>query len=338
MEDLRNYQRKDVCDNNCKPIKSVVENITNGSNHFKYIDIFEGDRGLATIPLHKYMDYCCAPFKNRKELFEALDRLRENNSESTDFEENETEKILYRMFSLDYSSSFNIDGVATDFFGKQFVLVSLDDNQDTNLPCTIDSDGMLKSKEDPEKYKDCFSKERKLKKDHIRDLLKQIALLNSDINDLSINNETNYYELLEEEKEVNRLKEEVWILYTNSLSKDELFNDTQSNTRLPLQGSLDRQRAHTYFQKAIDNGLLKYENGEFSWVQIGNRGGNSQLAYFCGKVFEYEHSISGNVGTSFPEEELNKIFGIPRMQSLLQQVYEAKKIQSWRRIIDELFE
>ena len=197
---------------------------------------------------------------------------------------------------------------------------------------------MLKSKEDPEKYKDCFSKERKLKKDHIRDLLKQIALLNSDINDLSINNETNYYELLEEEKEVNRLKEEVWILYTNSLSKDELFNDTQSNTRLPLQGSLDRQRAHTYFQKAIDNGLLKYENGEFSWVQIGNRGGNSQLAYFCGKVFEYEHSISGNVGTSFPEEELNKIFGIPRMQSLLQQVYEAKKIQSWRRIIDELFE
>ena len=115
-------------------------------------------------------------------------------------------------------------------------------------------------------------------------------------------------------------------------------NRVGSETGWSLQGSLDRQRAHTYFQKAIDNGLLKYENGEFSWIQIGNRGGNSQLAYFCGKVFEYEHSISGNVGTSFPEEELNKIFGIPRMQSLLQQVYEAKKIQSWRRIIDELFE
>ena len=25
MEDLRNLQRKDVCDNNCEPIKSVVD-------------------------------------------------------------------------------------------------------------------------------------------------------------------------------------------------------------------------------------------------------------------------------------------------------------------------
>ena len=338
MEDfVISRKRESVCENNCESNNSNEETITD-TPCFTRIEFFEGSGRLATIPLRRHQDYCCEPFKNKNELFGALDNLNDRNSKISDFNENEVEKILYRMFSSDYSSSFNIDGIATDDFGKQFVLVFLDDNQDTNLPCTIDSDGMLKSKEDPEKYKDCFSKERKLKKDHIRDLLKQIALLNSDINDLSINNETNYYELLEEEKEVNRLKEEVWILYTNSLSKDELFNDTQSNTRLPLQGSLDRQRAHTYFQKAIDNGLLKYENGEFSWIQIGNRGGNSQLAYFCGKVFEYEHSISGNVGTSFPEEELNKIFGIPRMQSLLQQVYEAKKIQSWRRIIDELFE
>ena len=115
-------------------------------------------------------------------------------------------------------------------------------------------------------------------------------------------------------------------------------SDTQSETRLPLPKSLDTQRAKTYFQKAIDNGLLKLENGKFSWIQIGNRGGKSQLAYFCGKVYGYKHSINGNVGTSFPEEDLNALFGIKRMQSLLQQVYEATKKQLWRRSIDELFE
>ena len=115
-------------------------------------------------------------------------------------------------------------------------------------------------------------------------------------------------------------------------------SDTQSETRLPLPKSLDTQRAKTYFQKAIDNGLLKLENGKFSWIQIGNRGGKSQLAYFCGKVYGYKHSINGNVGTSFPEEDLNALFGIKRMQSLLQQIYKATNKQSWRQKIDELFE
>ena len=107
---------------------------------------------------------------------------------------------------------------------------------------------MLKSKEDPEKYKDCFSKERKLKKDHIRDLLKQIALLNSDINDLSINNKTNYYELLEEEKEVNRLKEEVWNLYSE---EGEYTSEIQSGSGLTLSGSLDTKRTRYYFETAV---------------------------------------------------------------------------------------
>lgn len=122
---------------------------------------------------------------------------------------------------------------------------------------------------------------------------------------------------------------------------ENVMNPNKANvaqTGLPLSNSLNTKRAQTYFQKAIDNGLLKLENGKFSWIQIGKRGGNSQLAYFCGKVFEYEHSISGNVGTSFPEEELNELFGIKKMQSSLQQVYEAMKIQPWKRRIDELFE
>ena len=194
---------------------------------------------------------------------------------------------------------------------------------------------MLKSKEDPEKYKDCFSKERKLKKDHIRDLLKQIALLNSDINDLSINNKTNYYELLEEEKEVNRLKEEVWNLYSE---EGEYTSEIQSGSGLTLSGSLDINRAKTYFQKAIEKGWMSLEGNKLIWLGIGTRAHDSQLAYFCGKVFDYRHSVNGNAGTEFPKNELEKLFGVKNLYSLLRQVHEAKGKQKWRACIDELFE
>lgn len=194
---------------------------------------------------------------------------------------------------------------------------------------------MLKSKEDPEKYKDCFSKERKLKKDHIRDLLKQIALLNSDINDLSINNKTNYYELLEEEKEVNRLKEEVWNLYSE---EGEYTSEIQSGSGLTLSGSLDINRAKTYFQKAIEKGWMSLEGNKLIWLGIGTRAHDSQLAYFCGRVYDYKYSVNGNTGTEFPTNELEELFGVKNLYSLLRQVHEAKGKQKWRACIDELFE
>lgn len=194
---------------------------------------------------------------------------------------------------------------------------------------------MLKSKEDPEKYKDCFSKERKLKKDHIRDLLKQIALLNSDINDLSINNKTNYYELLEEEKEVNRLKEEVWNLYSE---EGEYTSEIQSGSGLTLSGSLDINRAKTYFQKAIEKGWIAKEGNKLTWQGIGTRAHDSQLAYFCGRVYDYKYSVNGNTGTEFPTNELEELFGVKNLYSLLRQVHEAKGKQKWRACIDEIFE
>ena len=111
-----------------------------------------------------------------------------------------------------------------------------------------------------------------------------------------------------------------------------------AETGLPLPRSINTKRAQTYFQKAIDNGLLRLENGRFSWNQIGKRGAKAQLAYFCGKVYGYEPSTNGNAGTSFPEEDLNELFGETRMQASLQQLHAAKKEQSWRPRIDELFE
>lgn len=251
---LKNRER--VCDNNCEPNNSLAETLTD-TPAFKYVDIFEGIGGLTTIPLCQYLDYCCEPFKNRNELFEVLDRLRDKNSYSTVFEENEIEKILYRMFPSDYSSSFNIDGIATDDFGKQFVLVSLDDYPNTIVTSKVDSDGMLISEEKPNEYKNGFSKERKLKKDHIRDLLKQIAILNSDINDLSIFNETTDEEYWKEKQEVCRLKEEVWKYYIGEHNEGEqyIYNQVSEVVNSVLSASNNipkrKKRKNDYSNNAV---------------------------------------------------------------------------------------
>ena len=213
MNDFLITKRERVCDNNCEPINPVEITLTEGPNLFKDIDILKDFKVEATLPLILHQGYCCDPFKDKKELDEVLDRLRKNNSESKDFDNNEIEKFLYRMFPLDYSLHFEIDGIRIDESGLPYYLVALDNYPDTRVPSRVDSDGMLISEEKPDEYKDGFSRERKLIKDHIRDLLKQIAILNSDIYDLSIFNKTTIDEYWKEKEEVGRLKEEVWKYY-----------------------------------------------------------------------------------------------------------------------------
>ncbi len=117
-----------------------------------------------------------------------------------------------------------------------------------------------------------------------------------------------------------------------------LNEETEETDALRLPKPIDTERAQTYFRKAIDKGYLKYEDGEFTWIGVGGKGLKSQLAYFCGKVYGYKHSEFGNKGDEFPEEELNALFGVTRLYSLLTQVYSAEKKQVWRRVIDDLFE
>lgn len=113
---------------------------------------------------------------------------------------------------------------------------------------------------------------------------------------------------------------------------------TDDESTLPIPKGLDTIRAKAYFQKAIEKGYMKVENGKFSWIGVGLTGNKSQLAYFCGLVYGYKYSIKGNDGIAFPEKELNGLFGVSRMYSLLTQVYIAQKPQKWRTLIDELFE
>ena len=80
------------------------------------------------------------------------------------------------------------------------------------------------------------------------------------------------------------------------------------------------------------------ENGRFRWIGTGNKAKTSELAYFLGKVYNYQYTLTGNAGESFPEESLNALFGVKRLYSSLTQVYIAQKPQRWRSMIDAMFE
>lgn len=115
-------------------------------------------------------------------------------------------------------------------------------------------------------------------------------------------------------------------------------NRVGPETGWPLSGSLDTKRAWSYFEKAVSKGWIAKEGNKLMWLGIGGKAHLSQLAYFCGKVFGYRHSVNGNTGTEFPKNELEELFGVKNLYSLLRQVHEAKGKQKWRACIDELFE
>lgn len=117
-----------------------------------------------------------------------------------------------------------------------------------------------------------------------------------------------------------------------------IIEDSDESEALPLPKVLNTSRAQKYFQKAIDNGLMKIENNKLLWTGIGKKAHSSQLAYFCGRVYDYEYSVNGNCGAEFPEAELIELFGVKRLYSLLTQVHNAQRKQKWRPCIDELFE
>ena len=118
-----------------------------------------------------------------------------------------------------------------------------------------------------------------------------------------------------------------------------LTNEFDGSNNLQLPKELDTKKARQYFAKAIQKKYMeKVGNYKYHWIGTNDKENRSELAYFCGKVYGYIHTISGNAGEDFPEESLNKLFGVKRLYSSLTQVYNAKKTQRWRTQIDAIFE
>ena len=109
--------------------------------------------------------------------------------------------------------------------------------------------------------------------------------------------------------------------------------------RLPLPAELDTERAQIYFQKAIEAGWMSYSEGQFVWHGLTEKGALTQLAYFCGLVYEccYDGSCNGNSGKRLPAKALQKLFRIEGIHNLLKQAYTRTTIQQWRSKVDALF-
>lgn len=115
--------------------------------------------------------------------------------------------------------------------------------------------------------------------------------------------------------------------------------DAEEDDDVMLPKELDTKKARKYFARAIQKKYMeKTDDGKYRWIGTNDKGNRSELAYFCGKVYGYKYTISGNAGENFPEDSLNKLFSVSRLYSSLTQVYNAQKPQRWRSQIDELFE
>ena len=112
---------------------------------------------------------------------------------------------------------------------------------------------------------------------------------------------------------------------------------TKTDGSVKLPDVLDTNEFKNLLSLAKENGLIKDVDGKLEWIQIGDYGGSSQLAYFLGMAFGYKHSVNGNIGNQFPGKELDELFGVKRIYRLLVQVHSAPKPQKWRKKIDEFF-
>lgn len=113
----------------------------------------------------------------------------------------------------------------------------------------------------------------------------------------------------------------------------------QDNDSFHLPKGLDTPRARKAFAKAMEKKYMEAaDDGKYRWKGTGDKANTSELAYFLGRVYNYKHSLYGNVGANFPEDSLNELFGVTRLYSSLTQVYNAKRKQRWRSLIDDIFE
>ncbi|PWM11184.1 MAG: hypothetical protein DBY00_04355 [Flavobacteriales bacterium] len=94
---------------------------------------------------------------------------------------------------------------------------------------------------------------------------------------------------------------------------------------------LDNPQTKKYFDRALKAGYMELSNAGLKWNAIGGKGGNSQLGYFCSKVYSPPRPISA----------LENLFKVTRLSSYITNagldVRRADTIK-WRNDVDKLFQ
>lgn len=134
-------------------------------------------------------------------------------------------------------------------------------------------------------------------------------------------------------------RQELYEVYTAILLLDKYGAEQEVRNGILLPKELDTPRAREAFAKAIEKKYMEAtDGGKYRWKGTSGKANTSELAYFLGLVYNYKYTLYGNAGEKFPEDSLNELFDVTRLYSSLTQVYNAKKKQRWRSLIDHLFE
>lgn len=93
-----------------------------------------------------------------------------------------------------------------------------------------------------------------------------------------------------------------------------------------------KERAKTYFAKAVKAGYMEKTDTGYKWTFGEPRGAKAKLAYFIKCVYNPDGC------SSTPYKSLEALFGVSRLDSITTSTLETKNPQPWRKDIDKLFE
>lgn len=110
--------------------------------------------------------------------------------------------------------------------------------------------------------------------------------------------------------------------------------DTANETTVTLPTlpeELNTDRVRKYFTRAVGYGYMRPTDNGYKWEFGGKRGALARLGYFLYKT------LCPTNTEQIPQQAVNRLFGVCRIDSAISQVHNAKKPQKWLAEIDKLF-
>lgn len=106
-------------------------------------------------------------------------------------------------------------------------------------------------------------------------------------------------------------------------------NQPNAAKNQPQEPSTDR--AKKAFAAAVEAGFMEKTDTGYKWLyNLNNKGSKASLAYFLVKVYSPDNT------TQTPYTPLGALFGVSRLDSAADSVFNAINPQPWRAKIDEL--
>lgn len=136
---------------------------------------------------------------------------------------------------------------------------------------------------------------------------------------------------IEKEKQNDKLFEAMGVIeaYKEKMEEKEIPEQAPKPTNTKSQQEELTEREKQYYEKAITQGMAIKTDSGYKWLYCS--GSKVSLVYFLSKVF------CPKGVEQIPFKRLNNLWGVSRLDSVNDQLANAKKPQRWRQHIDNLF-